>query len=194
MVLLFAQFAPQIRRCPSASKALTVLFVRMWRTTFFKYTGASIGRITSGTRTTFSVFWRDIALLKTLYNALFFSFKRFTCGMCRVIRKKLKIFNSIIRRIFIYMMNYLRRFKVSSEMFLHYKTVFIKATIFICEGMGLHINNNISLRMATTFRPVKLFWYFNHNNIIPSSSMKSRKNAGTKIGEDNSIAICAVCS
>jgi hypothetical protein len=65
--------------------------------------------------------------------------------MSRFIRKKYKIFNSIIGFNAVNMMDYFTFFKVSSKMFFHYKSMFSNIVVsFRCIGMVMAQYINIS--------------------------------------------------
>jgi len=94
-----------------------------------------------------------------------------SCVFC-IISKKPEVFNAVVIRNIIYMMNYLFRFKIPPKIFLHNKTVFAHISTAIKGMFGL-INNNMAgchfsdssfpIRMvfATKFR--KLFSFFKGN-------------------------------
>ena len=77
--------------------------------------------------------------------------------MFRMIKKKHKIFNSIVSIDFIDMMHYFFRLKVSSQVFFHNKTRTKNVTSHNGIRMFRFMNDNISLR---SFRPSFIYWWF----------------------------------
>ena len=59
---------------------------------------------------------------------------------------KFKVFNSVIKSIFIYVVDFFRRFKISPKIFFHNKTMFHNITSTSSKWMFWNINNLVSSR------------------------------------------------
>src|SRR3990167_1892398 len=84
-------------------------------------------------------------------------------NMSRNIWEKNKITNSIIKNVFIDMMNYLRFFKMPSNMFLHHKSVFKNVSLFSTKWMVRFFNKNVSVDNNSATLPIRMFRTRNFN-------------------------------
>ena len=89
-------------------------------------------------------------------------------GVSSLIRKKKKIFKSIILPVTVYMMNNFSRFNISPKMFLHYKTMLSNVTGIITKRMIRFMNKNILITICkfSTF-PIWVFRTRNLDKLLP---------------------------
>ncbi len=84
--------------------------------------------------------------------------------MIRMITKQHKVFNIIIRRILINMMNNLSRLQISTKVFFHHKSVFSNIPIRITKGVCRKINHYISSTLKSAALPFPRL--FSSNNLV----------------------------
>jgi hypothetical protein len=93
-----------------------------------------------------------------------------------------KILNSVIFSIPVYMVNNLRRFKISTKMFFHNYPVFTNVSM-LCGGMIGFIDKKVSfsVRMFTTFPMIMVLTFMKRTGALAGTKFSFATTVGSKL-------------